>query len=144
MPAIGAITINDGQAAPAAHTFNPTKQDVQNDQVIYHENGSNSPVSWPKLVIKNVAPSSMNTKNGVIPIYEVDLSIMVPTMESLGTSDAGFTPQPSIAFFEAGNVRMRFPATGTKQGRKNIRMYLANLLQSTTVTSVVDDLNFLF
>lgn len=144
MPAIGTIVINDGQATPVAHTFNPTKQDVQNDQVVYHENGVNTPVAWPKLVIKNVMPSSMNTKGGVVPVYEVDMSLMVPTMESLGTSDSGYTPQPSVAFYEAGNVRLRLPATGTKQGRKNMRIMLANLLQHATVTSVVDDLNFLF
>lgn len=139
MPAFAAITINDGQASPGAHTFNP----VSNDNGIYVWQDQTGGVALGYLTItyqKSVpGPVKPGQASDASRVWRHKLTVAVPTMETLGTNDAGLTPPPTVACIHRGSMEFIQPERGTNSVRKDMTAYCANLLGHATIKSLLND-----
>jgi hypothetical protein len=133
MSAIAAITINDGQATPVAHTFNP----IQTDPASYRENGSAStPVIGQPAIDINIKQAS-----GSDAVNRAKVSLRFPVLETVsGESYAGYVAAPKVAYFLQANVEFLLPNRSTLAQRKDLRVLLMNALANAQIVSVVDSL----
>lgn len=139
MPAFAAITINDGQASPGAHTFNP----VSSDNGIYVWQDQTGGVALGYLTItyqKSMpGPSKPGQASDASRVWRQKFTIAVPTMETLGTNDAGLTPPPTVACIHRAVMEFIQPERGTVSVRKDLTAYCSNLLAHATGKSLLND-----
>lgn len=133
MAQIASITINDGQATPVAHVFNP----VQSVPPTFRRNGvsGQSVIAQERLLIKTLLA---NTVKGV---NKVQIEMVVPVVEvPAGGAATGYVAPPAIAHELRVKMEFYFHQRSEKVGRKDLRVMAANLLQNALVASAIDDL----
>lgn len=137
MPALAAITINDGKATPVAHTFTPAEN--KDGRAIFEDRSiSTTYIGAWRLVIalrRPVGPAKMATRN-----IRVNVRVDTPTLEVLSGNDAGYTPAPTVAYRTVANAEFTLPERATKADRKDMRVLMANALLSTAAASAIDDI----
>jgi len=142
MPAFAAMTINDGQGTPVAHTFNPIK--IDNNGVALHQDQSGGvPIGYLSYSVSlrsPAAPRNGDVSSANVRVYRVMITCDKPVLETLGTSGSGYTPPPTVAYVARAKSEFIFPERSVTQDRKDIRAYLYNSLNLTYVKSVVEDL----
>lgn len=131
MAAQATITINDGQATPVAHDFDPAG--VQDGIAVYEDRVDGIPVGYPRITLSIRKPTKGSRA------YKVTLKITNPTLEQ-ASSGGTFVPPPTLAFNDLAVVEFMLPERGTPAGRADILAYVVNALQSTPVVSAVEDL----
>lgn len=132
MSAIASITINDGQAVPVAHTFNP----VQTEPATFHENGSSS----IPVVGESAVAISLKRGNGDA-VNRAKITLRIPVLETTsGGTYAGYEAPPKVAYYMQANVELLLPNRSTPDQRKDLRVMVSNLLQDLMVSSTVDSL----
>lgn len=135
MPAVSNLNIADGQATPVVHVFEPVKTGA--DVVHYEDKSSTQYIGFWKLVMqlkRPTGPSNRATRN-----LEAIIRFETPVLETLGTSDSGFTPAPTVAFRPQVEVRFTLPERCTLQQRKDLRHLLSNLLTATAAADLVEN-----
>lgn len=140
MPAIASIVINDAQATPVAHTFAPSRLSGPNGETIFNDRSASSAIGFLALKTSLRAPvgggkSSTESRN-----YRFQLSITLPVLEALGTSDSGLTPPPTVAYKCIANLEFILPERCTLQNRKDLTAYVANALANANVKAIVENL----
>jgi hypothetical protein len=139
MPAAANIVINDGAGSPVAHTFTPLGKDDKG--VMFFE--QTTPVPTNTLGAKRIGYSqsrSFNPKDQLTARSKQIWQIYVPTLETLGTNDAGFTPPPTVAYTNTNRNEFTLPERGAKQERKDLRSFSLNLHSNALFVSTIDDL----
>lgn len=138
MAARANIVINDGQASPVAHTFNPAKV-VDIDAVTlatYEDRSGGIAVGFPVVSISMRRPSKTSRT------YKVQLKVVVPTLETISNSTvSGILPAPTKAYDTLVNVEFITHERAPLQSRKDILAYAKNLLAHAVVTSAIQDLD---
>lgn len=138
MPAFAAFTINDGQATPVAHTFNPVSSD--NGVFVWQDQTGGVALGYLTVTYRRQNPGPM--REGVASTADRKtkhwINIAVPTMETLGTNDAGLTPPPTVACIHRMNIEVFQPERGNESTRKDLTAYGANLLGHATFKSVLN------
>lgn len=134
MPAIAAITINDGQATPVAHTFNPIETDLPK----YRENGNSAvPVAGQSEILMSLREA----QNNVDGINKAVISLKLPVLETVsGSTIGGYTPGPKVAYYMTAKLECLLPNRSTAAQRKDLRVMLANLLANAQLISMVESL----
>lgn len=143
MPAAANIVINDGATTPVAHTFTPIGRDEKG--VMWFEQTTPAPVN--PLGAKRVGYRQtrvLDPKGQLTGKSRVILTIYVPTMETLGSNDAGITPPPTVAYVEESRHEFVLPERSLKQERKDTRVLAQNLLGNSLVISAIDDLQIIY
>lgn len=133
MAQIASITINDGQSTPVAHAFNP----VISVPPTYRRNGvaGQAVIAQERLLIQTVMAKTINGVN------RVQLELVVPvTEQASGGAASGYVAPPAIAHEMRVKVEFFFHQRSDKQGRKDLRTLLTNLLNNAQVVSATDDL----
>lgn len=127
MPAIGNITINDGQATPVSHTFGVVTTDGK--IASYADRSGGIPAEFPLIKISSTVPT------GTQRYFRVEMSISMPK--------SAVDPQTGKSYI-ARQTQSRhvftLPETGVLQERKDILAYSKNLLALALTTSMVQDL----
>lgn len=131
MAAIATIAINDGQAVPVAHNFVPTLQ--EGSKSVWNDKVSGIVVGYGEIVCK------ANTDNPDSNVQKVRLSIKIPALETLAPNASGFTPGPTVAYFNGAVVEYTISKRATLQERKDIAKYVANLTTLAAVQAMVTD-----
>lgn len=140
MTAFAALTINDGQATPVAHTFAARRFD------------SNGAAKWQDIsggisagFITVTALLREPLKGSKVPCYRATVKIVVPTLEVVNASTYnGITPAPTKAYDCIATVDIIIPERANTQERKNIRAYIANALGQADLKSMIEDLAFIY
>lgn len=133
------IVINDGASVPVAHTFTPIGKDDKG--VFWWEQTTPNPAN--PLGAKRISYRQtrvMDNGNSLTSKSTAIYMIHVPTLETLGTNDAGIIPPPTLAYKEVARVQFDLPDRGLKQERKDTRVLLINLLAVSDVYKTIDDL----
>lgn len=133
MPQISAISINDGQATPVAHVFQPiATQPVP----LYKRNGVSVPVVGMESL--KLTTQLSTTADGV---NKINVELVIPVLEqSSGGASTGYVAPPGVAH------ELRFKGVfychqrSDKPGRKDLRILVANLLLNAASASLIDDL----
>lgn len=133
MPQISAITLNDGQASPIAHVFNP----VISSPPTYRRNGvsGQAAIANERLHLQTVLSKAANGVN------RVQVELVIPVVETpAGGSASGYVAPPAVAHELKFKGEFFFHQRSDKQGRKDLRTLAANLLLSAVLASMADDL----
>lgn len=115
MPAIAALTINDGQVSPAAHTFAVGTTD--GIQAKWLEKSAGSSLGY--IALSYSARYSKTPAGADV----AEAGIVMPTIST--TDDV-----ISLARRSTCNVRFNFAQTATVQERKDLVAYLVNFLSA--------------
>jgi len=122
MPAIAALTINDGQASPAAHTFSPVSTDGSKAQ--WADRSPTIPAGF-RLISREVSPPSGNRT-----VYRITDGYMLPTVATVNGTD-------QVVRYSSAQLTLNIHPDATLQERKDLLAYVKNFLaDSTVVTSV--------
>lgn len=138
MPSVASITINDGASTPVAHTFVPTNKDVQG-AFHYADQSGGVPVGF-----STISASLTQPKPGNGQVYRIRMKIRMPTLATLGTSDAGITPPPTKSHESGFSCEFLVPVASSLQERKNILAYAKNLLAHSLAEDLVADLESVY
>ena len=134
------IVLNDGQATPVAHTFAPTQDSVGGWSRFVDRSGGIA-AGYPELRLRLTEPTPVPL--GQVPrgsrIYMSDTRIIVPTLETLGTSSSGYTPPPSAAYSCSFRIQSFMPERSTQLERKNARAFAANWLACAVALLLYQD-----
>lgn len=140
MPQISAIMINDGATTPVAHTFSPIGRDPKTGVFWFEQTTPSVSVLQAKRIgykQERVLGDKTRQQTGA---SKVSYTLHVPTLESLGTNDAGITPPPTLAYREMARVEFELAERSTAQERKDTRVLALNLLSSAMAVANVDTL----
>jgi hypothetical protein len=127
---IANITINDGQATPVAHTFEPIKSTLP---ALYRESLADVPVIGNGRVSVN-----NRTTNG---LNKVTVLLELPALETAtGGNPEGYTAAPAEAYKHQVKAEFILPDRGTVAQRKDLRVLLLNLLANAQIVDLIDEL----
>lgn len=135
MAAIAPIAIQDGQATPVTHTFNP----IATTPATYHRNGlTGVPTVGEEEILVSL---SRKPGSAAESINKARITIKVPVLETTaGGTVAGYEAPPRVAYFVQANLEVMLPNRSTEAQRKDLRVMLKNLLSDTQVVNVIDKL----
>lgn len=139
MPQAANIVINDGATTPVAHTFEPTGKDAK--EVLIYEQITPLPLTFletPRIGYKHVRNTA--PQNQLRSTQKVTYTLRLPVAETLGTSDTGLTPPPTLAWTDSVRIEFDLSDRGTKQQRKDLRVLAVNLMSSVMAQAAIDDL----
>lgn len=132
MPQIAAVSINDGQATPVAHVFNP----VQTTPPLWKRNGASVPVVGMEGL--TIITKLTKENNG---INKIDVELTIPVMEQTsGGTSTGYVAPPGVAHIERFKGTFFLHQRSDKAGRKDLRVMAGNLLLNAVMAAAVDDL----
>lgn len=122
MSAQANIVINDGQATPVAHTFNPkgAKTSVEGRDVALWKDQTPANAEGYLIITEQHTPPNGNR------IEKFRWVIEVPTLETVGTNDAGITPAPTRAYVTTAVVEVWASTRASQQELKDIAAYVKN------------------
>lgn len=135
MAAIAPITINDGQATPVAHVYNPIQV---GDPATYNRNGD---AAVPVVGEEQLALALRTGNNASDAVNRARITLRVPVLETpSGGTPSGYVAPPRVAFYLMANVELFLPNRSTAAQRKDLRVLVSNLLLNSQVVSLVDTL----
>jgi hypothetical protein len=141
MSALAALTLNDGQATPVAHTFSPARI-TDRGVAKYYDRLGGVPVLFSEVHIAVYDPPTITNKvkAGMVDklMYKAVLKVLVPvpdvTSPATGT---GIQPAPSKAYDCAFSCTFSLPVRSDLSTRKDVLAYVKGLLATTEVSNAV-------
>lgn len=130
MPSLAPITIKDGAATPADHVFTPDRID-SSGVATFKERVSGVPIGYPTLTSSVRAPAGGSTT------YKLGQRLTMPKVVT--TTDVTGKIVTSVDFQDLVDVSFVLSEKGDTQGRKNLRVLLANWLLSAQAAAVIDN-----
>lgn len=144
MPAFAALTINDGQATPVAHTFGPHRID-EKQVATWFDRSSGVGIGFLKLTLSLRSPlgavqaGSMSDANK--RVYKAVLTIDVPKLESTSAATGtGIAPAPTVAYVHAARLELSLPERGALADRKDLMAYIKNALSNASIATALETL----
>lgn len=131
MPAIGNLTINDGQSTPVAHTFGPVV--ANGNESRWADRSGGKPAGYLLINSRQKDPSN-GARN-----YRMQFEIVLPTVATDPTTGKDY-----IARTARCNVEFVLPESSVLQERKDVRAYCRNLLADSMVTSIIENLEHVY
>ncbi len=116
-----AIVINDGAGTPVARTFAPKgviALDPKQTKATWRENAGLY-LGQPTIEEYHSAPNA----NGVEKFKWV---FKLPTLQTVGTNDAGITPPAGVAYTTLGVLEFHLPTAATDLELSHIRAFVEN------------------
>lgn len=131
MPTMANIVLNDGQAAPVAHTFSPTGPD-RNGVHFWHDRASGVALGFPRISIdvKRPVPSGSSTVSTSDRVQRVKMRTVKPVLES------GVTV-PTKAYDLTFNGEFILPERATAEDCADIQAYATNLIASALADALI-------
>lgn len=143
MPAQQPIVINDGQTTPVAKTFsNAGVKPGESNLATFVDRSSGQALGFARLSIslREPLPAKTGSSSTSARMYKAIVTLAIPTLEALGTSDSGLTPPPTLAYQTAFRGEFMIPERASLQNRKDLLAFVKNLMANASLTSVIHDL----
>lgn len=133
MTAIAALTLADGQATPANHTFSP--DGIDSALVAkWSDRSGGIALGFPVVTFSRRAPNK-GTRN-----YRVTAKVVFPVLEVTSPSTAtGIQPAPTKAFDLLASIDFVLPERSSQTQRKDLLAFVKNYIATTVITSAVQD-----
>lgn len=125
MPAIAALTINDGAASPVAHTFSPVSTDGSKAQ--WADRSPSIPAGFLGVSHEILSP------NGSRTVHRIQAGYMMPTVATVNSVD-------TVVRYSSAQVILNIHPESTLAERKNLLAYVANSLGLATWKTSVENL----
>lgn len=113
MPAVAALTINDGAATPVAHTFNPASQD--GSLVKWADRSPSIPAGFRTVTHLYEEPKGQRT------VHRMTFGYYIPVVATVNSVD-------TVVRFNSAQVILNIAPDSTLQERKDLLAYVANSL----------------
>lgn len=138
MPAIAAITINNGEATPVAITFDPVAIDSNRVAEYVHREADTAPIGFSVIKLSNKVNGSGS--------YHIKMTFNLPTLEtpSAGATVSGYVAAPRVAFSDRCNIEFIISGRSTAPTRQDLLAYAKNFLGTALATSLVVDLESVY
>lgn len=145
MPAFANIVLTDAAGTPVNHTFNPVK--IENGVAIHQDVSLGVGIGFWTFGLSIRSPKSPG--NGAVSaagsrVYRILMTLDKPTLETLGTNDAGYTPPATVAYVCRAKVEFIFPERCNLQDRKDVRAMVYDAINEAYVKNVVEDLQAIY
>lgn len=149
MPAAASLTLANGEATPVNHTFAPLGQDRETGFWWFEDQtprvASSSSLGWPRVGIRvRRANGAGPGDNAQAKVNRVEWTIALPQLETVGTSDTGLTPPPTVGYVDRTKGEFLLPSRDAIADRKDALAYTAALMQQSVMTELVRDLQQLY
>ena len=132
MPAIGQISLTDGQATPATHVFNP----ISSNPPIYKRNGVGAALIAEETLNIDLKRATANS-----PVNRPVLVLEIPVLEqSTGSTPSGYTAPPKVAYVERVKIEFFHHQRSLESSRKDLRVITAKLLADPAVIALIEKL----
>lgn len=125
MPAIATLSVNDGQAAPVAHSFAPVSTDGARAK--WADRSPSIPAGFKVLSIEMAEPSGNRT------VHKVTLGLTDPVVAAVDGAD-------TVVRYNSAQLVLNIHPDSTLQNRKDILAYVANLAANASVKTAVENL----
>lgn len=125
MPAIAALSINDGQTTPAAHSFAPVTTDGQLAK--WADRSPTIPSGFRTISFEVAPPAGSRTT------HKLQLGLMDPVVATVDSVD-------KVVRYSSAQVTLNIHPDAMLQERKDLLAYLVNFLQNSTVKTAVENL----
>jgi hypothetical protein len=125
MPAVAALTIADGLASPANHTYSPQSQ--ESGKITWEDRAPGVPAGYPAI-----SHEIRRAGTGNLTVNQVKVGFNLPTLGS------GETAQKVIRN-SSGQILLNLHPESTLQERKDLLAYMANFLGIASVKTSVND-----
>ncbi len=125
MPAIAALTINDGAATPVAHTFTPV---TTNGSVAKWADRSPSIPAGFRTITEEVRDPSGNRT-----VHKITLGFYIPVVATVDSVD-------KVVRFNSAQVVFNMAPDSTLQERDDTLTYVINTLSHASVRTSVENL----
>lgn len=125
MPAIAALTVNDGLATPVAHTFSPVTTD--GSMAKWADRSPSIPSGYRTISHEAVGP------NGSRTVHKITMGYMCPVVVNVSGSD-------TVVRYSSAQVVLNIHPDSTLQERKDLLAYVANSLGLATVKTSVENI----
>lgn len=122
MPAIAALSINDGAATPVAHTF--SVQSTNGAKAEWKERTAGSPAGFLTISHEVVTPGTPTSA------YRVRVGFSFPATETINGV-------PTVTRMNSAQVTLNFAQSSTEQERKDALAYVTNFLANANVKTSV-------
>jgi len=141
MSAVTAIVIADAQGTPVNHTFTPLGPDT-NGVWWYEDQSQSTPVGYWRISLQltRTPPAGNGVASSSNRVNRVKIGFHIPTLETLGTNDAGLTPPPTVSYVTRMTCEFISPERNVLQNRKDLRKMFALLLADTQVINMMESL----
>jgi hypothetical protein len=120
MPAIAAISINDGAATPVAHSF--SVQSTNGAKAEWKERTSGAPAGFYTISHEVVNPSSPTAA------YRIKIGFSLPVTETVNGV-------PTVTRMNSAQVVLNFAQSSTEQERKDAVAFVINFMSNANVKS---------
>jgi hypothetical protein len=125
MPAIAALSINDGQGTPVAHSFAPVTTDGSIAK--WADRSPSIPAGFQTISYEVSAPSGNRTTN------KLQAGFLFPVVATVDSVD-------KVVRYSSAQISMNIHPEATLQERKDIVAYLANFLGLASVKTSVENI----
>jgi len=125
MPAIAALSINDGQTTPVAHSFAPVTTD--GSLAKWADRSPSIPSGFRTISYEVAPPSGSRTTN------KLQMGLMNPTVATVNSVD-------QVVRYSSAQITLNIHPDATLQERKDLLAYCINFLSNATVKSSVENL----
>ncbi len=131
MTAIAALTLKDGQATPANHTFSPVNIDSAGI-ARWADRAGGIALGFP------VVTFSLRNPTKASRVYKVSGKIVLPVLEVTSPSTAsGIQPAPTKAYDLTATIEMMLPERSTAAQRADLMAYAKEFLANTVMAQAV-------
>lgn len=140
MSAVANIVLDDAQATPVAHTFIPLGPD-RNGVWWFEDQSGGNVIGYNRISLQltRSALASAGKSSGE-RVNRVKIGVHTPKLETLGTSDNGLTPPPTVAYIPRCNIEYIVSERASLQDRKDLRKFAQFINAETQVTAMVETL----
>lgn len=125
MPAIAALSINDGLSTPVAHTFAP--KSTNGAKAEWADRSPTIPAGY-RLISHEVADP-----NGSRTVHRLTMGFMFPVVATVDGVD-------TVIRYDSAQVVLNIHPDSTLQNRKDALAYVTNFLSNATVKTSVENL----
>jgi hypothetical protein len=125
MPAIAALSINDGQASPVAHSFAPVTTDGK--QAKWADRSPTIPSGFRTISYEVSPPSGARTTN------KLQMGLLNPTVATVNTVD-------TVVRYSSAQITLNIHPEATLAERKDLLAYCVNFFTNATVKASVENI----
>jgi hypothetical protein len=125
MPAIAALSINDGLAVPVAHSFAPVTTD--GTQAKWADRSPTIPAGFRTISYEVAPPSGNRTTN------KLQMGLMNPTVATVNSVD-------TVVRYSSAQITLNIHPEATLQERKDLLAYCVNFFTNATVKTSVENI----
>lgn len=124
MPAIAALSINDGQTTPVAHTFNPVT--TNGSEAKWADRSPSIPAGFRTISHEVQGPAGSRTVN------RITMGFYIPVVATINGVD-------QVVRYNSAQVILNIAPDAVLQDRKDLLAYVANSLDNASIKASVEN-----